>query len=203
MAEHDDNSHAATPRTARPRADARGTPSVCPTRSHTLQHNKSVQVGAKDGRNAKEGLLHERERRAHKNRQQERAGKRESHSRSTAAADSVATAAKSERGLVQPAARQRGGGGAHISVRVLRIIVRVRVPEAPAAHPHPLATLLANNHLHDEFVARQLELVFDPVLDLVGNLARPLRGQLGVVPARRRSGKKARRVSAVLPAIKE
>ena len=54
---------------------------------------KSVQVGAKDGRNAKEGLLHERERDAHTKAVstcEERAGIRE---RATAVAQQQQTAA--------------------------------------------------------------------------------------------------------------
>ena len=73
--------------------------------------------------------------------------------------------------------------GTHISERLLGVIIRVRVPEAAHAHAHALPTLLPDDHLHHKLVARQLQIVLEPILDLVGDLARPLRRQLWVIPA--------------------
>ena len=85
------------------------------------------------------------------------------------------------------AERECSKGQTHISVGILRIIVRVGVPEAPASHPagrfgecqqrkgclgevgevllapgsdvpHALASLLADEDLHHILVSRQLEL---------------------------------------------
>eukprot|EP00325_Prymnesiales_sp_UTEX-LB-985_P006159 CAMPEP_0174715082 /NCGR_PEP_ID=MMETSP1094-20130205/20185_1 /TAXON_ID=156173 /ORGANISM="Chrysochromulina brevifilum, Strain UTEX LB 985" /LENGTH=119 /DNA_ID=CAMNT_0015914597 /DNA_START=269 /DNA_END=630 /DNA_ORIENTATION=+ len=60
-------------------------------------------------------------------------------------------------------------------------IVGVGIPEAAASHPDALSPLFADDHLHYEFVARQLELLFYAALDAVGNLARPLRCQLLII----------------------
>ena len=64
---------------------------------------------------------------------------------------------------------------AHISVRLVCGVVGVRVPKAAASHAHALALHLANDHLHDVLVPRQLKLLLYAALDTVGDLTGPLR----------------------------
>ena len=85
--------------------------------------------------------------------------------------------------------------GAHVSVRLLGIVIGVGVPEAPASHAHALPPLLAHHHLHDKLVPRQLQLRLELVLDLVGDLARPLRRQLRIVPEKYTRGRVVRRAA--------
>ena len=63
---------------------------------------------------------------------------------------------------------------------LLSEVVRVGVPEASRAHVHALAALLPDHHLHHDLVALPL-LLLERLLDLVGNLPRPLRGVVGVI----------------------
>ena len=53
-----------------------------------------------------------------------------------------------------------------VHVRFARVGVRIRIPEGPAPHSHPLTTLLPDHDLHEELIPRLLQ-VPQPVSYLV------------------------------------